>query len=58
METTFLCPMCGTDVEHLRHLFCECSFALECWSISGLNINMQDVELASNWLLDLTSKEK
>ena len=57
VETTVLCPMCGTDIEHLRHLFCECSFAAECWSISGFNINMQETELTSEWLLNLISKE-
>lgn len=24
------CPMCDVDIEHMRHLFCECKFDEEC----------------------------
>ena len=54
---TIACPMCLADIEHLRHLFCECPFAVECWNKSGLSIDMQDVESASTWLLDTINKE-
>lgn len=49
--------MCETDIEHLRHMFCECSFATKCWQRSGLTMDMQDVESASSWLLEMISKE-
>ncbi|KAL8149291.1 hypothetical protein AgCh_006337 [Apium graveolens] len=54
---TIMCPMCGVDIEHLRHLFCECPFAVECWSKSALNVDMQDIESASTWLLDTIRRE-
>lgn len=47
--------MCGVDIEHMRHLFCECNFAVECWHLSGLNIDFQDVEEAPSWLLESIS---
>lgn len=52
-----MCPMRGVDIEHLRHLFCECPFAVECWSKSTLNVDMQDIESASTWLLDMICSE-
>lgn len=33
-------------------------FALECWRNSSFNIEGQDIEEASTWLLDLVSREK
>lgn len=58
VQTTIMCPMCGIDIEHLRHLFCECSFALDCWRTLGFNIDGQDIEEASTWLLDIVSRKK
>lgn len=44
--------MCSIDVEHLLHIFFDCSFAKECWQSAGLHYAMQDVESAFDWLLD------
>lgn len=57
VATTIICPMCETDIEHLRHLFCECPFAKECWHRSGLNIDAYDVEEVPSWFLEMLSKE-
>lgn len=56
VNTTFLCPMCGVDVEHVRHLFCECQFARECWQALGVDITAYDIEDLSSWLLDLIER--
>lgn len=57
VETTIMCPMCGIDIEHVRHLFFECLFAIECWQKVGLSFDMSDVEYASSCMLDVISKE-
>lgn len=41
MATTIICPMCERDIEHLVHLFFDCSFAKECWCNSGLSYDLQ-----------------
>lgn len=51
-----MCPMCGTYIEHLRHLFFECSFAKECWQRLGLMDDIQEVEEALSWVLETLSK--
>lgn len=35
-----LCPMCEVDVEHLLHIFFDCSFAKQCWSYVGCVMDM------------------
>lgn len=57
VSTPILCPMCGVDIEHVRHLFCECTLTKECWQRAGLNIDMQQVEVASDWMLDMLGRE-
>lgn len=47
---TIIYPMCNTDVEHLAHLFLDCDYAKECWSIAGLSFNTNDVEDIPGWL--------
>lgn len=51
VPVTIGCSMCVGEVEHLRHLFFECSFAKECWQQVGINVDMWDVENAPVWLL-------
>lgn len=45
------CPMCDVDVEHLLHIFFDCSFAVQCWQIVNLFHDMHAVEFAPSWLL-------
>lgn len=44
--------MCSIDVEHHLHIFFDCSFAKECWQKARLHYAMQEVESASEWLLE------
>lgn len=43
--------MCGSDVEHLLHIFIDCNFEKECWKILGIEFNTSVVESCSKWLL-------
>lgn len=43
--------MCVGEVEHLRHLFFECSFSKECWQLVGLNFEEHDMDYVSDWLV-------
>lgn len=43
--------MCNSDVEHLLHLFFDCTFAKQCWDKVGLSLDMWSVESAPEWLL-------
>ncbi|XP_074378399.1 uncharacterized protein LOC141719937 [Apium graveolens] len=43
--------MCVGEIEHLRHLFFECSFAKECWLKLGINVDSWDIEISHEWLL-------
>ena len=52
VPVTISCPMCIVDVEHLRHLFFECSFARECWQLVDLDFDMYDMEYVSDWLIN------
>lgn len=38
VNTPILCPLCGVDVEHLRHICLECSFVRGCWDELGLDL--------------------
>ena len=40
------CPMCEGDIEHLLHVFFDCTFAQQCWSTAGLNLDMRLVDSA------------
>lgn len=40
--------MCEVDVEHLLHVFLECSFAKQCWRMLDLDVDVTRVELASS----------
>ncbi|XP_074328182.1 uncharacterized protein LOC141666094 [Apium graveolens] len=51
VPVTISCSVCIVDVEHLRHLFFECSFARECWQLLDLDFDMYDMEYVSNWLV-------
>lgn len=39
------------NVEHLLHIFLDCSFSKACWRFMQLNFNAADVESCSEWLL-------
>lgn len=45
------CTMRVGEVEHLLHLFFDCSFAKECWQNVGLSFDMWDAKNAPEWLL-------
>lgn len=45
------CPMCVCDIEHMIHLFYDCSFAVECLHHVVLSYNWSIVESAHEWLL-------
>lgn len=60
--------MCVTDIEHMSHLFYDCSFALassffvephsfalECWNHVGLMYKWTQTEFALEWLIQKLS---
>lgn len=51
VSVTILCPMCNVDVEHLLHVFFDCTFAKCCWQAAGLSYDMSQVFSAPEWLL-------
>lgn len=48
VNLSILCPMCNTDVEHLLHIFFDCTFATQYWNLAGGGYDMHAVE--SWWL--------
>lgn len=46
VQTPIICPMCGVDIEHLLHLFLDCNFAKDCWSVMGVQFDVLQVEEA------------
>lgn len=46
------CHMCNADVEHLLHIFFDCTFAKQCWHYMGFDLDMNSVEYTPDWLLD------
>lgn len=44
VQTTILCPLCNSDIEHLRHVFFECPYAQCCWLTTGVEIDIMEVE--------------
>lgn len=51
------CMMCTRDIEHLLHLFFDCTFASACWQHMGISYDMREVESAPEWLLNKLSIE-
>ncbi|XP_074326804.1 uncharacterized protein LOC141664750 [Apium graveolens] len=47
-----MCPMCNVEIEHLRHVFFECEFALSCWHSAELTLDTTNLYEADVWLLD------
>lgn len=47
-----VCSMCDRDEEHMVHVFFMCSFASQCWLYAGLSLDMQQINSASEWLLE------
>ncbi|KAL8124645.1 hypothetical protein AgCh_012338 [Apium graveolens] len=45
------CPMCNVDIENLRHVFFECSFAMSCWQHVNLLYDTNEMDEANVWLL-------
>lgn len=43
------------DIEHMMHLFFDCTFAGGCWTQAGLHYDWSDVEFAPCWLLQKLS---
>ncbi|XP_074356080.1 uncharacterized protein LOC141695759 [Apium graveolens] len=52
VNTPILCPLCGVDVEHSRHIYLECSYAEGCWNELGLGFDMSRILSCSEWLLN------
>lgn len=52
-----LCSMCGIDVEHMAHIFFDCEFSKHCWSSVGIEVDIEGLEFASDWLLEKLSTE-
>lgn len=52
VQIPIICHLCNTDVEHVRHLLLECSFAQRCWVVTGGEYDTTAVEYVSNWVLD------
>lgn len=50
------CPMCSNDVEHLLHVFFDCTFSTQCWNHVGLCYDMHLIEYAPTWLLNKISE--
>lgn len=57
VQTTIICPMCNTDVEHLLHVFFDCDYAKRCWVKSGLSYDMGEVYSGPTWLLEKLCNE-
>lgn len=47
--------MCEVDVEHLLHVFFDCSFDKQCWTYAGCVFDMQSVDNAPHWLVQKLS---
>lgn len=50
---TIMCLLCAVDVEHLLHVFFDCTFAKACWQAAGLGFDMSQVSSPSEWLLNI-----
>ena len=54
VNTSIICPMCNADVEHFRHVFLECPW---CWSYTGGEYDISNVEHLFTWVLERLSSE-
>lgn len=50
VSVPIICPMCNVEVEHLRHVFFECSFARSCWQNVNLLYDTREMYEANLWL--------
>lgn len=57
VNTTILCPLCGVDVEHLRHIFIDCCYAQACWHELRVVIDRSVIFTCPDWLLQVLSSE-
>lgn len=57
VNTTILCPLCGIDVEHLRHICLECNYAKGCWNELGMGFDTSQILSCSDWLLQTLATE-
>lgn len=48
VQTTIICPMCGSDVEHLLHIFLDCNFAKNVGEFWEQNLTHQQLNLVRN----------
>lgn len=49
--------MCLSDIEHLVHIFFDCTFAASCWQYVGVAYHMQEVECVSDCLIHKISND-
>lgn len=49
--------MCERDVGHMLHIFFDCDFAKNCWHSVGMELSMEEVDFAPDWLLERLSNE-
>lgn len=52
VSVPIICPMCSIEVEHLRHVFFECPFAISCWQSVNLLYDTSEMYDANLWLLE------
>lgn len=52
VPVTIICPFFNIDVEHLLHVFFDCSFAASYWRYKGFQFDMSTVDSAPDWLLN------
>lgn len=57
VQTAIICPLCLNDIEHLLHIFLDCSFAKRCWNLLGLEFDTSSAESCSEWLLQRLAEE-
>lgn len=51
VNTTIICPLCNTNVEHILHVFFDCAFAAQVWQQLNCVFDMSSVEAGHVWLL-------
>lgn len=57
VQTTIICPMCNSDVEHVRHIFVECQHASNYWDCLGRDFDTIEIETVSSWILEKLGTE-
>lgn len=58
VQVPITCPMCNSDIEHLLHVFFDCTFAKQCWQYAGMALNTDHIEDVPIWLLNTLSTGK